>query len=102
MVEIKFYGELYELTRIKEYKLKVATGNLTLLDLIKLLDGELHLNVSRVILDEKGMIRERYIVLINGSAVKSRDPASVKIRDEDVIVFLPPAVGGKLYCSAIC
>lgn len=100
VVEIRFYGELYEIARTKEYSLKI-TGSITLLNLIELLDKRLNTSLSRVVLNEEGMIREEYVVLVNGSATRSRDPKSIEIKDEDVIVFLPPAVGGKLYCSTM-
>ncbi|MEM1777256.1 MAG: MoaD/ThiS family protein [Acidilobaceae archaeon] len=100
MVQIRFYGELYEITKIKEYNLKIA-GEITLLDLIEILDRKLNISVSKVLLDDKGKIKSAYVILVNGSAVREDNPRSVRIRDEDILAFLPPAVGGKLYCSTL-
>ncbi|MEZ0289901.1 MAG: MoaD/ThiS family protein, partial [Sulfolobales archaeon] len=93
MVEIRFYGELYELTRVKEYSVRIS-NEITLLDLILILDKNLNIELSKRVLDDEERIKSRYVVLINGSSLRDNNPKNVRIKDEDVIVFLPPAVGG--------
>lgn len=98
MVVVKLYGELYELTKVKEYTLKLPPGSTSLLDLIKILSSQFGVDISKLVLDERGRLRGRYIVLVNGAAPRSADPVSVEIRDEDVVAFVPSAVGG---CYAV-
>lgn len=93
MVEIRFYGELYEITKMKEYVVRISE-DLTLYELIEILSRKLGTEISRVLLDENGRIKSRYAVLINGSALRENDAKSVKIKDDDIIAILPPAVGG--------
>lgn len=94
MVVIKFYGELYEITKVKEYIMKLPPGSTSLLDLIKTLSKMFGTDISKMILDERGRLRGRYIVLINGAAPRATDPVSVEVKDEDVVAFIPSAVGG--------
>ncbi|MEL9929610.1 MAG: MoaD/ThiS family protein [Sulfolobales archaeon] len=93
MVEIRFYGELYEIVKVREYMIRISK-DLTLYELIEILSRELGVEISSILLDENGRIKGRYAILINGSAVKDYDARSVKIKDDDVIAILPPAVGG--------
>lgn len=98
-VTVRFYGALYELTRAKECHLEVSEGA-TLMEVIKVIDRVLSPDFSRTVLDDKGALKSAYVVLINGSAVRSNNPADVRILENDVVAFLPPAVGGSVLCRS--
>lgn len=84
-----------ELLNMREITLTLPEGS-TLKTAIDIIDSKFNPNFSKILLDDKGMIREgSYVILLNGSAIRENDPSNIKLSDEDIIAILPTAVGGK-------
>ena len=49
---------------------------------------------AEFLLDEKGTLRESLVMLVNGNAVDTSDLASLKLKNGDLVVILPPIGGG--------
>ena len=50
--------------------------------------------LSRIILEESGVVKEMYKVLVNGRDIEFLNGVKTKLRDGDVIDIFPPVAGG--------
>jgi len=50
--------------------------------------------VAEFLLDQKGTLRDSLVMLVNGTAVDTSDLASLKLKNGDLVVILPPIGGG--------
>ncbi len=50
--------------------------------------------VAEFLLDQKGTLRDSLVMLVNGTAVDTSDLTSLKLKNGDLVVILPPIGGG--------
>ncbi|MCX8196474.1 MAG: MoaD/ThiS family protein [Acidilobaceae archaeon] len=89
-VSVRVLGRLTELLPERELLVELEEGE-SLEGLLKLLDERTGGRLRRALLDERGGIREEYVILLNGSPVLE---AGVRLKDGDRLVIFPPASGG--------
>lgn len=89
----KFFAALREITDKREENLQLPSESTVrdfLNELVKMYGDRL----SSYLFDEKGQIREYLSILLNGQALDTSKLESIKLKDGDVIVILPPIGGG--------
>lgn len=87
-IEVKFLTLVYELTRKLRVEIELP-NNATLLNLIRKIDEEVYPGFSKVILDCKNNVREKYLVLINGRSIDFLNGVNTRLADGDEVTFLP-------------
>ncbi len=87
-VEVLLFGQLRELTGIRQEVISVGEGT-RLTDLIEQLGGK----YGTVFCEEVGRI-EGLRILINGREYSLLDGMETQLKDKDTVVFLPPISGG--------
>lgn len=92
-VLVRFYGSLYEHTRVRETYIDLPEKT-SLRGLIERLDT-LFPGFARVVLDERGVLKRSIVVIVDGSPVQDNEKIdSLVLSEGSQIAFLPPAVGG--------
>lgn len=92
-VLVKHYVVIREATGVREEKLEVSGS------ILKDLVNELSLRHGRkfwdlVVNPKTGELQRGIIVSINGADARSLGGLKAKIKDGDVVTFLPPVAGG--------
>ena len=87
---VKYFGEVRDFIGRKQDELEIDSINL--IDMIKKIRGRLG-PLSELML-EGDTIKDVFIILVNGKAVKIKDSKNIIIRDGDVVSILPPVGGG--------
>ncbi len=87
-IQVKFLTLLYELTRTLKTEIELPEGA-TLLDLIKKIDETIYPGFSKVILDCRNQIREKFLILINGKSIDFLNGVNTKLSNGDDVTFLP-------------
>ncbi|MCP8316355.1 MAG: MoaD family protein [archaeon] len=91
-INLKYFAMIRDITGKKEESLSLKKGYGIMDLLIKLTEiyGE---KIFQFIFDEKREIRENLTFLINGQVIKSEN-LNRKLKDGDILVILPPKIGG--------
>jgi len=89
-VEVRVYGRLAEMLNVRVVNVRV-NGETTLGRVLEELN-RLNAGFTKTIIDENGVVKAGYIVLVNGVSVENVN--QYKVKPGDRVDVLPPAVGG--------
>ncbi|MEM1995132.1 MAG: MoaD family protein [Nitrososphaerales archaeon] len=92
-VSTKYFAALREITGKKEeaFNFEGEVDGKKFLDTLILHYGQA---LKEFLLDQKGTLRDGLVMLVNGNAVDASDLSSLKLKDGDLVVILPPIGGG--------
>jgi len=93
VITTKYFAALREITgkREESFDFDGEVNAKKFLDALVARYGE---KVAEFLLDQKGTLRDSLIMLVNGTAVDTSDLASLKLKNGDLVVILPPIGGG--------
>ncbi len=88
-IKISIYSTLREKLGWKEKEIIINSDHATLLDVLRNIP-----ELYKLVIDEKGGIREGYMVLVNGIHVQFKAGTKTSVSDGDEIAIFPPGGGG--------
>jgi len=88
-VKISIYSVLREKLGWREKEIVVDNDNPTFIEVLQR-EPELY----KLVIDDKGNIREGYMILVNGIHIEFKGGPKAPIRDGDEIAIFPPGGGG--------
>jgi len=93
IITTKYFAALREITGKREeaFDFDGEVDAKMFLDALVLRYGK---KIAEFLLDQKGTLRENLVMLVNGNAVDTSDLASLKLKNGDLVVILPPIGGG--------
>jgi len=92
-ITTKYFAALREITGKREEAFDFD-GEVTAKKFLEVLVARYGKQVAEFLLDQKGTLREDLVMLVNGNAVDTSDLASLKLKNGDLVVILPPIGGG--------
>ncbi len=93
-ITIRFLGAVQEATGSDYLNIELFSGKV-LKDLINKLDSMYGSDFREKVLDSKAEnINRTVTILLNGKNILAQDGLNTEIRDGDIVVILPAAVGG--------
>ena len=92
-ITTKYFAALREITGKKEEAFEFD-GEVDAKKFLEALVARYGKQVAEFLLDQKGTLRESLVMLVNGNAVDTSDLSSLKLKNGDLVVILPPIGGG--------
>ncbi|NHV96266.1 MAG: MoaD family protein [Thaumarchaeota archaeon] len=93
IITTKYFAALREITGKKEEAFEF-NGEVDARKFLEALVARYGKKSAEFLLDQKGTLRESLVMLVNGNAVDTSDLASLKLKNGDLVVILPPIGGG--------
>jgi len=93
IISTKYFAALREITGKKEETFEFD-GEVNAKKFLEAIVTRYGKEVAEFLLDQKGALRESLVMLVNGNAVDTSDLASLKLKNGDLVVILPPIGGG--------
>ncbi|MHA1214776.1 MAG: MoaD family protein [Candidatus Hodarchaeales archaeon] len=90
MIEVKFYGPLENWAGKRSFN---GQGS-TIREVLQSLDEQIGKSLLDHLLNDKGMIKAQFHILLNGIDIDSLDGLGQKVKAGDVITCVPPIGGG--------
>jgi molybdopterin synthase sulfur carrier subunit len=92
-INTKYFAELREIIGKREEAFEFD-GEVDAKKFLEALVTRYGKKVADFLLNEKGTLRESLVMLVNGNAVDTSDLSSLKLKNGDLVVILPPIGGG--------
>lgn len=94
-ITVKAFATLREIIgQTGQLNIESPTRELNIKTLIDYLVERLGMRFREEVLDENGMIKKNVKILVNGRDIDFLDGISTKLKDGDIVVFVPPVAGG--------
>lgn len=92
-VTVRYYGVVWEAINKRTEDIEVSGGS-TIRDLMEYLVETKNPQIRDMIFSKQGQVRDFLAYVINGVDVRSLDGFNTQLKDEDVVLLLPPIGGG--------
>ena len=92
-VTVRYYGVVWEAINKRSDKIELSDSS-TIGDLMKHLVETENPQLREMIYDKQGQIRDFLAYVINGVDVRSLDGFNTQLKNEDVVLLIPPIGGG--------
>jgi molybdopterin synthase sulfur carrier subunit len=93
IISTKYFAALREITGKREEAF-AFDGEVNAKKFLEALVARYGKKIAEYLLDQNGALRENLVMLVNGNAVDTSDLASLKLKNGDLVVILPPIGGG--------
>jgi len=94
-ITVKAFATFREiLGQTGQLNIESPTRELDIKTLIEYLVEHLGVRFREEILDENGMVKKNVKILVNGRDIDFLNGVSTKLKDGDIVVFVPPVAGG--------
>ncbi len=90
-VTVKFFANFREVTGVGQEQVKDIS---TVRELLEKVVKKYGTNLSKLLYDESGKLRDTVHVMVNGRAIDFLDELETKLNDGDAVAIFPPISGG--------
>lgn len=95
-IEARYYAYLREITG-KFSEIILINEGATINDFLRIIIDKYGERMRRYILDDNGEVRSNITIAINAQKIAGDSVKSYPLKNEDVVVIIPPIAGGIIY-----